>query len=118
MESADFSPDGARIITASNDRTTRVWDAATGKEIAVLRGHEGSVRSAVFSPDGAGVVTASEDRTARLWDVRFATSSTQQLVAEVCRRRLRGLTTLSRDEMRLVGYAEEAFQIDVRAGLD
>ena len=66
--SAAFSPDGARIVTASDDGTARLWDAATGKEIAVLRGHEGYVRSAAFSPDGARIVTASDDRTARLWD--------------------------------------------------
>ena len=59
--SAAFSPDGARIVTASDDRTARLWDAATGKEIAVLRGHEGYVRSAAFSPDGARIVTASDD---------------------------------------------------------
>ena len=41
MNSAAFSPDGARIVTASDDRTARVWDAATGQEIAALRGHEG-----------------------------------------------------------------------------
>ena len=32
--SAVFSPDGARIVTASNDRTARLWEAATGQEIA------------------------------------------------------------------------------------
>jgi WD40 repeat protein len=66
--STAFSPDGARIVTASLDGTARVWDAETGAEIAVLRGHEDAVRGAAFSPDGARVVTASADRTARLWD--------------------------------------------------
>ena len=41
--SAAFSPDGTRIVTASDDKTARIWDAATGKEIAVLRGHDDSV---------------------------------------------------------------------------
>src|ERR1022692_423535 len=49
---AVFSPDGRRIVTASNDNTARVWDAQTGAELAVLKGHEGSVHSAAFSPDG------------------------------------------------------------------
>ena len=56
-----------RIITASGDKTARLWDAASGKELAVLRGHEQSVVSAAFSPDGTRIITASGD-TARLWD--------------------------------------------------
>ncbi len=55
-------------MTASGDDTARLWDAATGKELAVLRGHEDGVRSAQFSPDGERVVTASADGTARVWD--------------------------------------------------
>jgi WD40 repeat protein len=47
----------------------RLWDTDTGKELAVLRGHESSVVSAAFSPDGTKVVTTSWDKTARLWDV-------------------------------------------------
>ena len=57
--SAAFSPDGSRIVTASDDKTARIWDAATAKEIAVLRGHDDVVNSAAFSPDGSRIVTAS-----------------------------------------------------------
>ena len=62
-----FSPDGKYVATASNDNTSRVWDAATGKQIFVLN-HDGSVNNVVFSPDGKYVATASDDNTARLWD--------------------------------------------------
>ena len=40
------------MLTASSDKTARLWEAVTGKELAVLRGHEYEVYSAVFSPDG------------------------------------------------------------------
>ena len=67
--SAAFSPDGTRIVTASADKTARLWEAATGRLLATLEGHRDTVRHAAFSPDGARVVTASGDRTARLWEV-------------------------------------------------
>jgi hypothetical protein len=69
VHSAQFSPDGQRVVTASEDNTARVWDAATGNAIGQPMKHEGVVYSARFSPDGQRVVTASEDNTARVWDV-------------------------------------------------
>jgi WD40 repeat protein/serine/threonine protein kinase len=68
--SAAFSPDGARIVTASLDKTARIWDTRTGVHLATLTGHEGSVFSAAFSPDGSRIVTASLDKTARIWDAK------------------------------------------------
>ena len=68
INTAAFSPDGSRIVTASRDKAARIWDAATGKEIVVLRGHDKAVSSAAFSPDGSRIVTASWDKTARIWD--------------------------------------------------
>jgi WD40 repeat protein len=72
VNSATFSPDGSRIVTASGDKTARIWDAASAKQIAVLRGHDREVNSAAFSPDGSRIVTASGDKTARIWDAASA----------------------------------------------
>jgi len=68
VRSIGYSSDGMRIVTASDDRTARVWDAGSGAELYQLAGHAGAVRSASFSRDGARIVTASTDKTARIWD--------------------------------------------------
>ena len=65
-------------MSGSGDDTVRVWDAASGAEQLVLRGHEGAVNAAAFSPDGARIVSGSvEDNTVRVWD---AASGTELLV--------------------------------------
>jgi WD40 repeat protein len=65
---AAFSPDGVRIVTASNDKTARIWDANTGAVLMELKGHGENVTSAAFRPDGAQVVTASNDGVAIIRD--------------------------------------------------
>jgi TPR repeat protein len=62
------------VVTASHDKTARLWDARSGASLAVLEGHQDWVTSAAFSPDGQRVVTASHDKTARLWDARSGAS--------------------------------------------
>jgi WD40 repeat protein/serine/threonine protein kinase/TPR repeat protein len=86
---ATFSPDGRRIITASDDKTARIWDATTGREILRLSGHSDRVLFASFSPDNRHIVTASADNTARIWD---ATSGQQSLVLIGHTRRLMSAT--------------------------
>jgi hypothetical protein len=66
--SAAYSPDGTQIVTASDDQTARIWDAATGQEVRTLSGHTDPVLSAAYSQDGTQIVTASDDQTARIWD--------------------------------------------------
>jgi WD40 repeat protein len=47
----------------------RVWDASTGAELNVLKGHTDSVNSVAFSRDGMRIVSGSYDETVRVWDV-------------------------------------------------
>jgi eukaryotic-like serine/threonine-protein kinase len=63
-----FSPDGARLVTAGEDTTARIWNAATGRELYALSGHTGAVRAAIYSPNGDQIVTVSDDKTLKLWD--------------------------------------------------
>ena len=54
-------------LTASADKTAKLWDAASGK-LVVSFDHQDEVFQAAFSPDGARILTASADKTAKLWD--------------------------------------------------
>ena len=68
VNSVSFSPDGKRIVSGSSDKTIRIWDATTGKELETLEGHTIAVNSVSFSPDGKRIVSGSYDRTIRIWD--------------------------------------------------
>ncbi len=62
----EFSRDGRRLLSASDDSTARLWNLDDGSSVALL-GHDDDVRTARFSSDERTVVTAAMDRTARVW---------------------------------------------------
>ncbi|HEY3321108.1 MAG TPA: WD40 repeat domain-containing protein [Planctomycetota bacterium] len=64
----DLSRDGRRLVSASMDKTARVWDTQTGAEVAVLKGHSGPVYPAVFSPDGERVISGETSGMVCLWN--------------------------------------------------
>ncbi len=67
MPTFEFNSDGSRIVTASNDKTARIWDAKSGALLITLGDHGGMVTSASFSPDGTKVATSSSDKFVRIW---------------------------------------------------
>ncbi|KAF7376837.1 WD40 repeat-like protein [Mycena sanguinolenta] len=69
VNSVVFSPDGAHVVSGSNDKTVCIWDATTGAVRWKMDGHTSSVRSVAFSPDGARVVSGARDETVCIWDV-------------------------------------------------
>ncbi len=64
---AEFSPDGRLIVSASRDKTIRIWQADGTGEPVILLGHDLSTAQARFSPDGRRIVSASLDHTVRIW---------------------------------------------------
>jgi len=64
-----FSPDGTKLAAAGADRAVRVWDVATGKDLAVIEDHADWIFDVAWSPDGKRLATASRDKTSKVFDV-------------------------------------------------
>jgi WD40 repeat protein/mono/diheme cytochrome c family protein len=66
---AAYSPDRRLVLLASADRSVRLLEVATGRELRRFVGHAASVWAVAFSPDGRRALSGSLDGTVRLWDV-------------------------------------------------
>jgi hypothetical protein len=86
--SAEFTRDGRRVVTASEDGTVRFWDARTGTPWPPVLRHAGWVLVVRLNPEETLAATASTDQKARLWDlatgrVLFTTDRHNQAVQDV-----------------------------------
>ena len=68
-----FSPDGTRALSTGGDNSLRLWDVASGIQIAALKGNAAGVLALAFSSDGTRALSAGEDKTIRLWDLTQGT---------------------------------------------
>lgn len=68
INSAKFSPNGRRVVIASDDATVKIWDVKTGNVVHSLEGHSGPISFAIYSPEGKTVLsTGIVDKTAKIW---------------------------------------------------
>ncbi|HOT51337.1 MAG TPA: WD40 repeat domain-containing protein, partial [Candidatus Hydrogenedentes bacterium] len=64
-----FTTDGGCVVTASSDRTAKTWDAANGRELETLRGHNGAIMDLSIADSGERLATTSYDGTTKIWDI-------------------------------------------------
>jgi len=69
VKAVAVSPDGKYIATGSRDKSAKVWDISSGRELRSFLGHQLTVNGVEFSPDGRLLATSSADNTAKVWEV-------------------------------------------------
>lgn len=68
VNKASVSPDGKWVVSASSDKTLKVWELATGKLMQTLRDHADQVLAVAWHPSGKHIVSASLDKNFKTWD--------------------------------------------------
>ena len=63
-----ISSDNKTIISASADKTIKIWDRKSGKVLNTFMGHNGSVNSLAFSSNERMIVSGSNDKTIKIWN--------------------------------------------------
>ena len=67
MQGVAITRDGHYALSTSADRTVRLWNVQTGKELHCFTGHTAEVIGVAISPDGKFGLSGSWDNTVRLW---------------------------------------------------
>lgn len=68
VRTIEFSKDGQKLLTASRDKTSAIFNVSTGKLIRTFSGSLGALVNAKFSPDEKEIMTTSEDCSITIWD--------------------------------------------------
>ena len=56
------------LVSGSDDKTVRLWQAETGQCLKILQEHQGKVYTVAFSPDGTLLASGGDDRVVRIWE--------------------------------------------------
>lgn len=64
-----ITPNGKHLVSASKDKTIKVWNLERGEEKMTLKGHNDPVNAVAITPDGKYLVSASDDKTLKVWDL-------------------------------------------------
>jgi WD40 repeat protein len=107
-----MSADGQAIVSASDDKTLKVWDGRTGQERFTLTGHAGEVRGCALSADGQTIVSASDDKTLKVWDGR---TGQERFTLTGHTGEVRGCA-LSADGQTIVSISDETLKVWDAAG--
>ena len=68
VRSVAFDPQGGTLASGSADNTVKLWEAASGKLLRTLEGHQELVLSVAFDPQGGTLASGSYDNTVKLWE--------------------------------------------------
>ncbi|GAA0891730.1 hypothetical protein GCM10009122_14090 [Fulvivirga kasyanovii] len=69
IKAVAFTPDGKYLLTGSRDKSIKLWDVASGRELRSFLGHKGTVNDIDVTDDGKYFVSSSADNTAKLWEI-------------------------------------------------
>ena len=64
-----FAGHGRRILSGSEDKTLRLWEIGTEKELHTFEGHKYSVNCCALFPGHRQALSGSADETLRIWDL-------------------------------------------------
>jgi WD40 repeat protein/peptidoglycan hydrolase CwlO-like protein len=91
-----WSPDAAKLVSASRDKTSKVFDAATGKLMITFNGHGQNVSDALFTTDGKRIASSGDDLKVRVWAVADAK---QERDIKAARSEIAGLAMHGKNEI-------------------
>ena len=81
--SVAISADSNYVLSGSRDKSAKLWEYRSGREVRSFLGHEATVRAVAFTNDGTAVLTGSNDNTIRIWSIADGSVRMQLKMPEI-----------------------------------